>query len=230
MLFFYPLFWFQRTSFLNANRYFNKAAGIPTPFQLQNRIGFNLGGPLSFPKVYSGKEKTWFFTAFEAFREPLSRNRLRVVLSDPARTGLFTYKRSDNGQLNTVNLLTLGTVPTINSAVMNYYNGLVPSANTDAGCSSGDTLNIRCFAWNVPGKSLQNRYTARIDHQLTANHGLEFVYNQANFNSMHIHPMHRGFQVVVDPLPGSGIETRAARCKWVLAAARLSRLSSSSPY
>ncbi len=177
------LFWFQRTSFLNANTYFNNASKIPTPFQLQNRIGYSVGGPIYIPKIYNGKNKTWFFSAFEAFREPRAQSRTRTVLSDPARTGQFTYRRVDNGQMQTVSLLSLPGVPftTINSAVMNFYNSLVPPANTDAGCSAGDSLNIRCFIWNLSGKNMTNRYTARLDHQLTDAHSIEFVYNQSNF-------------------------------------------------
>ena len=152
------VFWFQRTSFLNANTYFNNATGIPRPFQLQNRIGYNVGGPIYVPKIYNGKHKTWFFNAFEAFREPVSRARPRLVLSDAARLGNFTYKRADNGQLNTVNLVTgvgmtnntggttnTGQPAVINSAYMGYYNALVPSPNGDAGCSGGDGNNLRCF-------------------------------------------------------------------------------------
>ncbi len=201
------VFWFQRTSFLNANTYFNNATGIPTPFQLQNRIGYNVGGPIYVPKIYNGKHKTWFFNAFEAFREPVSRARQRLVLSDAARTGSFTYTPTCGtptppcpagvtaGQPRTVNLLTLGTIgnqknpdgtpvtPVINSAYMGYYNALVPSANGDAGCSGGDGNNLRCFTWNVAGFNYQNRYTARLDHQLTNSHSIEFVYNQANFRT-----------------------------------------------
>src|SRR5216683_1384706 len=201
------VFWFQRTSFLNANTYFNNATGIPTPFQLQNRIGYNVGGPIYVPKIYNGKHKTWFFNAFEAFREPVSRARQRLVLSDAARTGSFTYTPTCGtptppcpagvtaGQPRTVNLLTLGTIgnqknpdgtpvtPVINSAYMSYYNSLVKSPNGDAGCTGGDGNNLRCFTWNVPGFNYQNRYTVRLDHQLTNSHSIEFVYNQANFRT-----------------------------------------------
>src|SRR5258708_3897304 len=183
------VFWFQRTSFLNANTYFNNATGIPTPFQLQNRIGYNVGAPIYVPKIYNGNHKTWFFNAFEAFREPVSRSRQRLVLSDAARVGNFSYKRVDTGQLNTVNLLSLGTIgttgqaPVINSAYMGYYNSLVPSANGDAGCAGGDGNNLRCFTWNVAGFNFTNRYTARLDHQLSNSHSIEFVYNQANFST-----------------------------------------------
>src|SRR6266404_5770904 len=200
------VFWFQRTSFLNANTYFNNATGIPRPFQLQNRIGYNVGGPIYVPKIYNGKHKTWFFNAFEAFREPVSRARPRLVLSDPARTGSFTYTPTcaqpacpvgvTAGQPRTVNLVTgagmtnntggttnTGQPVAINSAYMGYYNALVPSPNGDAGCTGGDGNNLRCFTWNVAGFNFQNRYTARLDHQLTNSHSIEFVYNQANFRT-----------------------------------------------
>ncbi len=216
------VFWFQRTSYLNANTYFNNAATpkIPRPFQLQNRIGFNLGGPVFVPKIYNGKSKTWFFTAFEAFREPRQQARTRLVMSDSARTGLFTYKRADTGQLNTVNLLNITTItagsssitPTINPAVMGFYNKLVPSPNTDAGCQGGDGINLRCFAWNIPGKSLTNRYTARIDHQLNNSHAVEFVYNQLNSNT--INDFLNGTEPYFPLSPGGGQASKRQVFTW----------------
>lgn len=183
-------YWFQRTNALNANTWFNNASGTPRPFQLQNRIGFNVGGPAFIPKLYDGRNRTWFFWNYEAFREPLSRSRTRTVLTPSARTGQFTYGRADTGQLETVNLLSLGTIgttgraPTVNSAVMNFYNSIVPTDGlTDAGCAGGDGLNIRCFRFNLPGKGEQDRYTLRADHQLSDRHAIEFVFNQADFDS-----------------------------------------------
>jgi hypothetical protein len=212
------VFWFQRTSFLNANTWFNNATGIPRPFQLQNRIGYNVGGPIYVPKIYNGKHKTWFFNAFEAFREPVARARARLVLSDAARLGNFTYKRADTGQLNTVNLLTLGTIgntgqtPVINSAYMGYYNTLVPSPNGDAGCSGGDGNNLRCFTWNVNGNNFTNRYTARLDHQLTNSHSIEFVYNQANFHTAN--DFLNGIEQYFPNSPGGGQASKRQVFTW----------------
>jgi Carboxypeptidase regulatory-like domain len=214
------VFWFQRTSFLNANTYFNNATGIPTPFQLQNRIGYNVGGPIYAPKIYNGKHKTWFFNAFEAFREPVSRSRQRLVLSDAARVGNFTYKRVDTGQLNTMNLLSLGTIgttgqtPVINSAYMGYYNSLVPSANGDAGCAGGDGNNLRCFTWNVAGFNFTNRYTARLDHQLSNSHSIEFVYNQANFSTRN--DFLNGIEQYFPNSPGGGQASKRQVFTWAL--------------
>jgi hypothetical protein len=184
------LFWFQRTRALNANTFFNNASGIERPFQLQNRIGASAGGPVYIPKLYDGRNRTWIFGSYEAFREPLARPRTRLVLTPSARTGMFTYTPTSGGAPQTVNLLPLGTIgntgmtPAINSDVINFYNSLVPSEGlTDAGCDGGDGVNYRCFAFNLPGSNKTDRYTLRVDHQLFQNHTLEFVFNQSDFDS-----------------------------------------------
>jgi hypothetical protein len=185
-------YWYQRTNALNANTWFNNAQNIPRPFQLQNRIGANAGGPVFIPGLYDGRSKTWVFGNIELFREPLSRSRTRSVLTPSARQGLFTWT-PPGGSPQTINLLTIGqingpsgsrasTPADLNQAVMNFYNSLVPEPNGDLGCG-GDGVNIRCFTFNLPGKSKQERYTIRADHQLSKNHSLEFVYNQADFDS-----------------------------------------------
>ncbi|MCS6951913.1 MAG: carboxypeptidase-like regulatory domain-containing protein [Bryobacterales bacterium] len=183
------LFWFQRNHVLNANTWFNNASRTPRPFQLQNRIGASAGGPVYIPKLYDGRNRTFIFGMYEAFREPLSRSRVRTVLTPDARRGLFTYTPTSGGAPVQVNLLTLGTIgtssipPAINSDVMNFYNALVPVDNlTDTGCA-GDGLNIRCYSFNIPGKNKVDRYTLRVDHQVGNNHSIEFVFNQADFDS-----------------------------------------------
>jgi len=182
-------YWYQRTNALNANTWFNNQAGIPTPFQLQQRLGGNGGGPVMIPKLYNGKNKTFVFGVYEAYREPLSRGRTRTVMTDPARTGNFTWSSGANGT-QTINLLNIGTIgttglkPAVDSAVMGVYNKYVPSAGlTDAGCSNGDKVNIRCLAFNLPGKNIQDRYTIRVDHQLSSKHNLSFVWNQSDYDS-----------------------------------------------
>jgi hypothetical protein len=182
-------FWFQRTNELNANTWFNNQAGIARPFQLQQRLGANGGGPVYIPKIYNGKNRTWVFGTYEAYREPLSRGRTRTVLTDTARTGLFSWS-SGTGGLQTINLLNIGTIgtsgakPVVNQDLMGLYSNYVPSTGlTDAGCSNGDGRNIRCFVFNLPGKNITDRYTLRVDHQITSKHSASFVFNQADFDS-----------------------------------------------
>ncbi len=50
-----------RDPFADANR------SSPAPFR-ENEFGFSLGGPIILPKVYKGKDKTWFFFTYEGWR------------------------------------------------------------------------------------------------------------------------------------------------------------------
>jgi hypothetical protein len=102
------VYWFQRTSYLNANTWFNNAAKVPTPFQLQNHIGATIGGPWYIPKIYHGRNKTFFFFAYEAYREPRASPTVRTVMTTSAEQGLFTYTPTTGGAPMTVNLLNLG--------------------------------------------------------------------------------------------------------------------------
>ncbi len=185
------IYWFQRTSFLNANTWFNNATRTPTPFQLQNHLGATVGGPWYIPKLYHGRNKTFFFFAYDGYREPRSQPRERTVLTTGAEQGNFTYTPSGAGAPVTVNLLNLGTIgntgvtPTISSAFASIYQKIVPqSGYTNAGCANADPGgNISCIALNLAGVNNQDRYTVRIDHQITSKNSFEFVWNRANFNT-----------------------------------------------
>lgn len=59
---------FLRNNDLDANSFFNNRAGIARRIYKQNDFGGSFGGPVWIPKVYKGKDKTFFFAAYEAFR------------------------------------------------------------------------------------------------------------------------------------------------------------------
>ncbi len=88
---------------------------------MQNHIGTTIGGPASIPKLYNAKNKTFFFFAYEAYREPRAAPTTRTVETTSAEQGLFTYTPT-GGSPTTVNLLNIGTIgntgikPVINPA------------------------------------------------------------------------------------------------------------------
>ena len=59
---------FLRNKDLDANTFFNNLNGTPRGAFTQNQFGFNVGGPIIIPKVYNGKNKTFFFVNYEGFR------------------------------------------------------------------------------------------------------------------------------------------------------------------
>jgi hypothetical protein len=58
------LFEFLRNDKLNAKNYF---ATDVSPFK-QNQFGGTIGGPVVFPKIYNGRNKTFFFFSYQGFR------------------------------------------------------------------------------------------------------------------------------------------------------------------
>jgi Carboxypeptidase regulatory-like domain len=209
------VYWYQRNNDLNANTWFNNAQGTARPFQHQNRLGATVGGPVWLPKVYHGKNKTFFFFAYEAYREPRAQPRTRTVMTTGAEQGLFTYTPTTGGGPLTVNLLNVGTIgssatkPAIDQAIMGIYTKYVPqSGYTDSGCGSGDGVNIRCISLNLAGVNNTDRYTVRIDHQLTQKHSIEFVFNESKFNTAPDFLNSNEPQFPGSPFSGGQISTR----------------------
>jgi hypothetical protein len=57
-----------RNTALDANSWINNFNGVPRPADHQNDFGGNLGGPVQIPKIYNGKDKTYFFFSYEQYR------------------------------------------------------------------------------------------------------------------------------------------------------------------
>jgi hypothetical protein len=60
---------FLKRTWLNANTFANNAKKAPRQGNALDQYGFTLGGPVWLPKLYKGQERTFFFFAFEKYRE-----------------------------------------------------------------------------------------------------------------------------------------------------------------
>ena len=58
---------------LTANDFFGNASGQGRPYTFSNRPGASVGGPVWIPKVYNGKNKTFFFFSFEQISDSRPR-------------------------------------------------------------------------------------------------------------------------------------------------------------
>ena len=66
------VFEFLRNNNLDANNFFTNAAGQPrAPFH-QNQFGFAAGGPVVLPKLYNGRNRTFFFADYQGTRQSTS--------------------------------------------------------------------------------------------------------------------------------------------------------------
>ena len=174
-------FWQHRNDNLNANDFFNNAVGIERERELQNFFGLAVSGPVLIPKLYDGRNRSFWFFSYEGFREPFSVTRNRTVLTPEARRGIFRYIGA-NGQLTSVNLLNIGTTGSLNSLTGAQLNGMPEPNNTLV----GDGLNTAGFSYNVGGSDPNDKFSIRVDQNLfesesLGSHKLEWVLHRAKF-------------------------------------------------
>lgn len=190
------IFYLHRNDFLNANNFFSNltidaTTGESTPRarERQHFFGFDVGGPLFFPRfgetdrsfLWDGRDTAHWFFSYEGFRENFSTTRNRTVLTPEARTGLFRY--NVGGVTRSVNVLNIGNVGVLNPVTMAIINSTPLPNNADA----GDGLNTAGYRFNVNGSNVSDKYVGRYDHHIVKNsrlggHKLEFVYNTALFS------------------------------------------------
>ena len=86
---------FHQDNDLNAEGYFNKRN--PTflrSVSRQNQFGGTIGGPVWIPKIYNGRDKLFFFFAYEGFYDSGTGGGFTNVPTTPERSGDFSANLS----------------------------------------------------------------------------------------------------------------------------------------
>ncbi len=81
---------FVRNSVFDANDWFNKRGGNPrAPFRM-NQYGGTIGGPLSLPGLYNGKNRTFFFGSYQGTSRLQGNTFIGTVPTAEERMGNFS--------------------------------------------------------------------------------------------------------------------------------------------
>src|SRR5688572_5363532 len=81
---------FLRNAALDANSFFNNRTNQRLARYNSNTYGFTLGGPVFIPKLYNGRNRTFFFYSFEGSREGNGLTNVTNVPTAKMRTGDFS--------------------------------------------------------------------------------------------------------------------------------------------
>lgn len=81
---------FLRNDALDANDYFLNYAGKPRTEFRRNQFGFTLGGPVFVPRIYDGRNKTFFFGDYEGTRSNQGNAITGTVPTASERASGFT--------------------------------------------------------------------------------------------------------------------------------------------
>jgi len=83
------LYEFFRNDVLDARNYFQSPSTPKAPLR-QNQFGFEVGGPVFIPKLYDGRNKTFFMADYEGLRLVKDVTSLDTVLTPLMRQGNFS--------------------------------------------------------------------------------------------------------------------------------------------
>src|SRR5215510_12193758 len=151
------VFWFGRNDALDANNFFNNARGEEKTKLRQNQYGFVAGGPVIIPKIYDGRNKSFWLANFEGYKRIQGFSQLLTVPTPNQLAGQFTTTIIDprNGQPFPNNMIPQDRFSRIaRLAVAKFF----PAPNFTG--TGGNYLQNR----NLPLD--QNQYTIRGDQEL----------------------------------------------------------------
>jgi outer membrane receptor protein involved in Fe transport len=90
------LFEFVRNNYWDARNFFD---GAQTSELRRNQFGGSLLGPVIIPKLYNGRNKTFFMFSWESYRQVQGSNSIGVVPSALEQQGIFSQDYSATGTL-----------------------------------------------------------------------------------------------------------------------------------
>lgn len=171
---------FRRDSVWNANDYFSNAQGGKLTDSHRDIFGYAIGGPVYLPRVYNGKNKTFFFTDFEGQRNAGAASTTSTVPTADQLKGDFSDLRLSNGNLVPIyNPFSTYTDANGNTRRLPFDGNVIPPSMFDpiaknilpyfpAATSSGNQYT-HARNWFAQGTSHSsgNKVDAKVDHNIS---------------------------------------------------------------
>lgn len=186
---------FLRNNALDARRFFEDKKGI----YKQHDFGFSAGGPVMLPKIYDGRNRSFFFTAGEWFRNRVGAASQRFSVPTPEMyQGDFRYWVDDRGvRLPIYDPATTRPNPAGAGFIRDPFpNNLIPQARFSRLASNmlkvvgniafpnnnatpGTSDYVRNNYINNRGTALDpwTKFSVKGDHNFSANTKASFLYN-----------------------------------------------------
>lgn len=160
---------FFRNEALDAKNYF---ATSKTPFR-RNQFGASIGGPITIPHLYNGRDKTFFFGDFEIGRIRETRPATSTLPSSAQKNGQFSSTIRDpfNGfSPFPGNQIPLSRFDPIAAKAAAFY----PDPQTSAALNN--------YVYAAPQFADPYRWDARFDHNLSSSQTIYFRWSSQYSN------------------------------------------------
>ena len=172
-------YYYLRRDWMNSNTWFNlhrnvDAAGtpLPKPVLSQFQPGFRVGGPVTIPGLFDGRDRAFFFVNYEEVRSPGAITSTRTIMSPLSEQGLFQYAGG------TIDLMALaaknGQLARIDPIVAKLLADVRASTSQGSVGATTDPLT-QSLAWQAPTSNKTTYPTVRLDYNVTSKHRASFT-------------------------------------------------------
>jgi len=161
---------FLRNSYMDANLFFANKYGFPLPSLKRNQFGFSLGGPVYIPKLYNGRNKTFFFADYEGLRQGQAATLTATVPTLAERGGDFSGDITNTGAPITI-YDPATTVATVSGGTTSYSRTAFLGNKIDPSRFDPVAANILKYypLPNAAGAFGRNNYVASASSPYTIN-------------------------------------------------------------
>jgi hypothetical protein len=173
------------------------------PVDQQNNYGFTLGGPVLIPKLYNGKNRTFFYLSQDWFKQNQAQNSIGTVPTAAMKTGDFSQFVNASGTMIPVYDPATGAPFPGNKIPQSRFSPLaqsilpvIPDPNTagiNFGLQSNELPAVHSVAIN------QHLWSYTIDHNISSSQSIHFSQwrdsvTQPSFTSAPIVPFSNELQ------------------------------------
>jgi hypothetical protein len=156
------LFYYHDNGAFNARNTFSTRV----PFNIAHDAGGSIGGPVFIPKVYDGRNRTFFFYTYESFPSRSERVSAPNVPTVSMRRGDFSsllprtvIRNPSTGEPFPNNQIPAGMLSSVSTKLQERFYPLPNYGPMDA--------YVGNWRGNIRGRSFKHHQDVRIDHKLT---------------------------------------------------------------
>jgi hypothetical protein len=186
---------FNQPSNLTANNFFNNKNNLGNPVTHFNQYGATVGGPVILPKLYNGKDKLFWFFAFEGLKDSQPNTNFTTVPTDAEKAGNFSqiltadgtqlynpYTATQSGTTITRQPYAGNIIPTsqlnpIALAYLKYY----PEPNVNNNTRSDGYFN---FGNNATTDDNYNTEMGRIDYNMSQKSRISGNFHRTHYDQL----------------------------------------------
>jgi hypothetical protein len=189
-------FEFLRNDVLDARNYFNPTSQAKPPYR-RNQYGAAAGGPVVLPKIYNGKNRTFFFMDYFGMRERKGLTFVNTVPTAANRNGDFSGFTDTSGNLIRIyDPLTTRLNPSFDSSKPvstsnpqylrdQFAGNVIPTSRIHPVAANvasvyplaNGTGNFNNYTSSIPRSVDDDGFNVRVDHQISDKDNLFVRYS-----------------------------------------------------